>query len=183
MGGLQAQSSLGGVCERAAVENPPLQGGCPGVNGLTGQQRALLINLAQEGIPLCERPFVELAEKLGADEPEVIAALAGRPGIRPGGAAQAPSSCARPGLLLHARRAEGPGGAPGSGCRGRLSAHRGVSHNYSRDHELSLWFTLPCRPEPTSRARRLRWPHPPEAGRGGLFQTLRHSTRSACGST
>lgn len=115
------------------------------MSGLTDQQRALLINLAQEGIPLCERPFLEMAEKLGADEQSAIAAFreARESGLVRGTSAIFDARALGYSSTLAALKVPAEHLDQAAGV---VSAHPGVSHNYSRDHELSLWFTLAVPP-------------------------------------
>ena len=38
-----------------------------------------------------------------------------------------------------------------------INAHPGVSHNYLRNHEFNLWFTIATEPDSRARAARARW--------------------------
>ena len=111
---------------------------------LDNTDRALL-NLLQEGLPLTEEPYRVLGEKLGGlTQQEVLARV-----IR----------LREDGWI---RRLSGFFHAASLGYHSLLCAMRvpeehleemaalintipGITHNYLRDHELNMWFTLSCR--------------------------------------
>lgn len=100
-----------------------------------------LLDALQEGLALCERPFEELAVRLGADErrvleqtaalkeQEVIRRLRGQVDYRKLGRVATLAAAQVPGEKLEATAAA-------------VSVLAGVSHNYLRDHAMNLWFTL-----------------------------------------
>ena len=100
-----------------------------------------IINQLQGGFPVCERPFREVAENLGATESELITRI--RCMLDDG-------LLTRFGPLFHA---ENMGGAL-SLCAmtvpaenfdevvGQVNAFPEVAHNYQRDHEMNMWFVL-----------------------------------------
>jgi DNA-binding Lrp family transcriptional regulator len=106
-----------------------------------------LINGLQGGFPICERPYLEAAEKLGITENELIEGLRGLldRGI-----------LSRFGPLYHAERM---GGALTLAAMAvpetdfervaeQVNAFPEVAHNYARDHALNMWFVLATeRPE------------------------------------
>ncbi len=108
--------------------------------------RAELLNLMQEGVPLVERPYQALGERLGLLESEVIALVedAYTSGlIRETSAifdAQAIGYQSTLGAIKIA-----PEDLDATALR--VSAHPGVGHNYTRDHEFNLWFTLAVPPD------------------------------------
>ena len=101
----------------------------------------VLINLLQDGIPVCERPFDAVAQQLGIGVPELLARLQALLDAR---------ILSRFGPLYNAERM---GGAL-SLCAmqvepGRLdavaelvNAHPEVAHNYEREHDLNMWFVV-----------------------------------------
>jgi DNA-binding Lrp family transcriptional regulator len=106
-----------------------------------------IINGLQGGFPVCERPFLEAAERLGLTEEALIEALRGL--LEAG-------TLSRFGPLYHAERL---GGAL-SLCAmqvpeddfervaAAVNAFPEVAHNYARDHALNMWFVLATeRPE------------------------------------
>jgi len=100
-----------------------------------------IINQLQGGFPVCERPFREVAENLGATESELITRI--RCMLDDG-------LLTRFGPLFHA---ENMGGAL-SLCAmtvpaenfdevvEQVNAFPEVAHNYQRDHEMNMWFVL-----------------------------------------
>ncbi len=104
-----------------------------------------LLDLMQDHYPLVERPYEALGEQLGLSESEVLERLA-----RARSAGVVRQICAiydtkalgyssalvamriAPELLKRAVRV--------------LNAHPGVSHNYRRNHEFNVWFTVAMPP-------------------------------------
>jgi len=100
-----------------------------------------LINTLQGGFPICERPYAEVAARLGSDEASVIARL---------DRLLARGLLSRFGPMYHAAQM---GGAlslaameipPQDFERVTEIVNRQpeVAHNYARDHRLSMWFVL-----------------------------------------
>lgn len=102
--------------------------------------RLTLLNRWQHGFPLVERPFAQIAQRLGRSEAEVIAGFQ---------AARADGSLSRIGGVW----AAGAGGAallvamavpPGrlDAVAAQVDALPGVNHNYEREHRFNLWFVI-----------------------------------------
>ena len=100
-----------------------------------------LINTLQGGFPVCERPYAEVAARLGSDEQTVIARI---------GVLLERGLLSRFGPMYHA---EQMGGAlslaamqipPGDFERvaGIVNSQPQVAHNYERSHRLNMWFVL-----------------------------------------
>ena len=102
---------------------------------------AQLINFLQEGFPICESPYRQVASKLGLAENEVLTRLQTLldDGI-----------ISRFGPLYHAERM---GGALTLAAikvpleqfeqvTDIVNAFPQVAHNYARNHELNMWFVL-----------------------------------------
>ena len=100
-----------------------------------------LINTLQGGFPVCERPYAEVAARLGSDEQTVIARI---------GVLLERGLLSRFGPMYHA---EQMGGAlslaamqipPGDFERvaGIVNSQPQVAHNYERNHRLNMWFVL-----------------------------------------
>jgi DNA-binding Lrp family transcriptional regulator len=113
---------------------------------MTELERAI-INGLQGGFPICERPYLEAAEKLGVTEDELIEGLRGLldRGI-----------LSRFGPLYHAERMGGAltlaalavPEADFERVADEVNAFPEVAHNYARDHGLNMWFVLATdRPE------------------------------------
>ncbi len=115
------------------------------IDQMDATSKALLTRL-QTHIPLVERPFEALAGELSIPESEVIArtrAMSEARLIRQisaifNGRALGYDSCLvaaqyAPEHLERAARI--------------VSSHPGVSHNYRRDHEFNLWYTIAVPPE------------------------------------
>jgi DNA-binding Lrp family transcriptional regulator len=100
-----------------------------------------LINTLQGGFPICERPYAEVAARLGSDEQTVIARI---------GSLLERGLLSRFGPMYHA---EQMGGAlslaamqipPDDFERVTSIVNRQpqVAHNYERNHRLNMWFVL-----------------------------------------
>ncbi len=100
----------------------------------------------QEDFPMAETPFADVASRLGLDEAELIsriAALKDAGIIRRIGAVLDAGSVGVVTMLCAARvdrdRIEQVAGA--------VSSFRQVTHNYERDGDYNLWFTVWARDE------------------------------------
>lgn len=101
----------------------------------------LLINRLQRGVPVCQRPYQEIAEELGLDEREVIQRLR---------RLLAEGALTRLGAILNApqlggRRTLAAVAAPPERLEEVVQAinrHPEVSHNYERTHHYNLWFVI-----------------------------------------
>jgi DNA-binding Lrp family transcriptional regulator len=99
-----------------------------------------LIDGWQRDFPLCSRPYREIADELGADEEEVLAALARMSDaglISRIGAAVRPNTAGA--SLLAAMRV--PAGAMVAVAE-IINQEPGVNHNYEREHAINLWFVV-----------------------------------------
>jgi DNA-binding Lrp family transcriptional regulator len=100
-----------------------------------------VINGLQGGFPICERPFLAAAERLGISEDELIDTLRGllEQGV-----------LSRFGPLYHAERLGGALSlaalkvpeADFDRVAEQVNAFPEVAHNYARDHALNMWFVL-----------------------------------------
>jgi len=108
---------------------------------LTAFQKRLC-NLLQEGVPLVERPFAELARSVGSDEKQVLTevrALAAEGVIRRIGAIVNYRALGKTGTLVAAEVGEDLLAE----IVEAVNSLEGVSHNYLRNHQrFNLWFTL-----------------------------------------
>ena len=100
-----------------------------------------LINRLQDGFPICERPYAEVAARVGSDETTVIARI---------------DSLLQRGLLSRfgpMYHAEQMGGAlslaamqiPAEDFERVIeivNRQPEVAHNYERNHRLNMWFVL-----------------------------------------
>jgi len=100
-----------------------------------------LINTLQGGFPVCERPYAEVAARLGSDEQTVIARI---------GSLLERGLLSRFGPMYHA---EQMGGALSLAAMqipfddfervaGIVNSQPQVAHNYERNHRLNMWFVL-----------------------------------------
>ncbi|MEQ1670931.1 MAG: AsnC family transcriptional regulator [Hyphomicrobium sp.] len=100
-----------------------------------------IVNRLQDGFPICERPFAEVARELGCSESQLIERVRGQREI---------GILTRFGPFFDA---EAMGGAfclcamavPAERFRDvaeRVNAQVEVAHNYERDHALNMWFVL-----------------------------------------
>jgi len=104
-----------------------------------------LLNMIQGELPLVDRPFRELGERLGIGEMEVIgriARLKQRSLVRQISAVFDTRGLGYQSTLVamqvEPRRIQEAAAV--------VSSHPGVSHNYERDHMFNLWFTLALPP-------------------------------------
>ena len=99
-----------------------------------------LIDAYQKGLPVCSRPYLEMANRLGSTESEVINAL---DELKTSGA------LSRVGPVFNHKNA----GASTLAARAvpeselaevaeRVNAFEGVNHNYAREHKFNLWFVV-----------------------------------------
>ena len=111
------------------------------------EREKLIINALQDGFPICERPFLAAAERLGLCEEELIEGL--RDLLDAG-------VLSRFGPLYHAERLGGAltlaalsvPEADFEQVAERVNAFPEVAHNYARGHRLNMWFVLATeRPE------------------------------------
>jgi DNA-binding Lrp family transcriptional regulator len=107
-----------------------------------------LLAAVQERIPLAPRPYAEIAGALGVAESTVmerISALRSGPRgvIRQISAIFDSASLGYQSTLIAAKVPENQLSAAAA----TISAHPGVSHNYRRDHEYNLWYTLAVPPD------------------------------------
>jgi siroheme decarboxylase len=104
-----------------------------------------LLDRIQTELPLVERPYAALAAVIGSDEDTVlerVAALREQKVIRQISAIFDSRRLGYRGMLVAARTpAERQDEAAAV-----FSTHPGVSHNYLREHELNIWFTLTVSP-------------------------------------
>lgn len=107
-----------------------------------------LLDLIQNEFPMVPRPYAAFAERLGVDEETVISRIAG---LREDGKIRQVSAIfdtRRLGYrsMLAAAKVAGDQAAIDRAAA-VFSAHPGVTHNYLREHELNVWFTLAVPPD------------------------------------
>jgi DNA-binding Lrp family transcriptional regulator len=103
-----------------------------------------LLNLLQEGVPLVSRPFLALAEKLGTDEETVlnrVRELKKEP-IRQISAIFDTRTLGYKSSLVAAKIPE----ERLDEAAQIINEHPGVTHNYKRNHDYNLWFTIAVPP-------------------------------------
>jgi DNA-binding Lrp family transcriptional regulator len=100
-----------------------------------------LITVIQSGFPVTERPYASIGEKLGIGEEEVIERLK---------AIKQSGEIRRMGASFDSRKL----GYASTLCAARVPAEKldatvgiinsyiNVTHNYERDHEYNVWFTV-----------------------------------------
>jgi siroheme decarboxylase len=109
---------------------------------------ARLLDHLQEAIPLVERPFLQIGQKLGLNEQEVIervTALKSKTGgvIRQISAIFDSRALGYESCLVAAKVDE----SRIDEAAAEVSNHPGVSHNYRRNHNYNLWYTLAVPPD------------------------------------
>jgi siroheme decarboxylase len=105
-----------------------------------------LLNLLQGSFPLAERPFAAVAEQAGVDEEEVLRRtrrLIDERIIRQVTPIFDTRVLGYQSMLVAAKvDAENPWRAANL-----INSHPGVSHNYLRNHEFNIWFTIAVEPD------------------------------------
>ncbi len=102
-----------------------------------------LLDLVQASFPIEQRPFLELAKKLGSSEEEVMELykkLKSEGIIRQTSAIFDTKSLGYDSSLVAFKVKDIEKAAE------VVNAHPGVSHNYERDHDFNLWFTIAVAP-------------------------------------
>ncbi len=107
--------------------------------------RALLERMQQD-VPLVPRPFAVLAADIGSTERDVIDAVIR---LRSDGVIRQVSAIFDTRRLGYASSLVAARVDPANleDAAAIVSAHPGVSHNYQRDHDYNLWFTIAVSPE------------------------------------
>lgn len=103
-----------------------------------------LINLMQTDFPLIEEPFAELGSRLGLNEPEVldrVVQLREKKIIRILGPVFNSRALGYQSTLVAMRVPE----ERIESAAHIVTQHPGVGHNYQREHQYNLWFTLAIR--------------------------------------
>ena len=104
-----------------------------------------LLNVVQESFPLASRPFRVVGEKMGLSEAETMermARLKAEGVIRQTGAIFDTRALGYKSSLI-AMKTEN---SHVDDAAAILNRHPGISHNYLRNHEFNLWFTLAVPP-------------------------------------
>ena len=103
--------------------------------------KARLLELIQEGLPLEPRPFLALAGRLGSTEEEVLAAVAE---LEQEGIIRELSAFLDPRALGYHSTLACMTVAPErvGEVAALLAALPEVTHNYLREHEYNMWFTV-----------------------------------------
>ncbi len=103
-----------------------------------------LLTLIQAEFPIAKRPFEILGQKIGCSEEEALALykeLKEQDIIRQTSAIFDTKSLGYRSSLVAFKVSDPKAAAP------FINSHPGVSHNYERDHEFNLWFTLAVEPD------------------------------------
>ena len=100
----------------------------------------LLIDLFQRDFPLVQRPFAEIAARIGATEDDVLErlrALSTRGAVSRVGAVVRPHAAGRSTLAAVAAPPDRDEDVPAI-----IDAYEGVNHNYERENRWNLWFVV-----------------------------------------
>ena len=110
-----------------------------------------IVNLLQDGIPICDRPFADAASRLGISESELLARLT---------ALRADGTLSRFGPMYNAEEFGGAvslaavavSAADFDAVAAKVNEHPEVAHNCARDHEFNMWFVVAAeQPEEVAR--------------------------------
>jgi siroheme decarboxylase len=121
----------------------------PSVNGeapATPSPRELLLNRIQKDIPLVRRPYAQIAQEVGLSEQEALDILRE---VKAEGVLRQVSAIFDTRTLGYQSSlvaAVHDKGQLDEGA-GIVSLHPGVSHNYRRNHDFNLWYTIAVPPE------------------------------------
>lgn len=109
------------------------------------ERTASILNRLQTHIPLVPRPFQAIGEEIGVSEDEVLACLSEQRSngiIRELSAIFDTRTLGYQSSLVAAKYPA----ADLNEAAAIVSRHPGVSHNYSRDHDFNLWYTIAVPP-------------------------------------
>lgn len=119
--------------------------GCYRPRGMNEATEAALLGILQEAVPFTERPFADLGERCGLTEEETLTRLVAWKDskmIRQISAIFDTRSLGYASSLVAARIAPERLDAAVE----VINSHPGVSHNYLRNHEMNLWYTIAVPP-------------------------------------
>lgn len=100
-------------------------------------ERSLLNNF-QQGFPLCERPYAEMAQQLGVSEQQVIDTLQQLQSRKVVSRIGPVFRTGRIGASTLAAMAIPPTRL--DEIAALINSYEAVNHNYEREHEFNLWF-------------------------------------------
>ncbi len=103
-----------------------------------------LLDLIQKSFPITQRPFLELARELGASEEEVLQEYKR---LKDEGIIRQTSAIFDTKSLGYASSLVAFKVPNIEEAAAFINTHPGVSHNYERDHDFNLWFTLAVPPD------------------------------------
>lgn len=116
------------------------------MNAAATSEDAALLGVMQESIPFVRHPFAEIGKHCGLAEDEVLARIAALKEdrvIRQISAIFDTRSLGYASSLVAARIAP----EKIESAVAVINAHPGVSHNYLRNHEFNLWYTIAVPPD------------------------------------
>lgn len=99
-----------------------------------------LINHYQRNLPVCERPYLEMASNLGLSEDQVISRLATLQQHQVLSRVGPVFEHSQAGASLLAAVAAPP--EQRDLVAARINKAPGVNHNYAREHRYNLWFVM-----------------------------------------
>jgi DNA-binding Lrp family transcriptional regulator len=114
------------------------------MSGLEPRQARLLEEL-QRDFPLVDRPFREIGRRCGLGEEETIALTGSH--LAQGLIREIAALIDGRRLGYHSALVAVRAGNRAEELAARVSSHPGVSHNYLREHDWNLWFTLAVPPQ------------------------------------
>ncbi|MCG6656875.1 Lrp/AsnC family transcriptional regulator [Halomonas campisalis] len=117
---------------------------------LDAQDRCL-IDAYQRGLPICERPYAAMAERLGVSEEEVVERLQRLQSLEVLSRVGPVFDHARAGASLLGAVAVPP--EQRDAAAAVINRCPGVNHNYAREHRYNLWFVMTAADEAQLEAR------------------------------
>src|SRR5277367_953567 len=138
-----AEAAIG---DRAGAATPKTRSRKDGAAVALDDLDRRLLNLMQGSFPIAPRPYLHVAEQAGVDEADVmgrVAHLLDKRIIRQVTPIFDTRALGYSSMLVAAKvDPEHPHRAAQV-----INAHPGVSHNYLRNHEFNLWFTIATEPD------------------------------------
>ena len=105
------------------------------------EKSKLLLNVMQDDVPLVDRPYQALGEKIGCSEDETVGMVRALKDAKVLRQVSTIFDTRSLGYMSSLVACKAPAGQTDAVAE-VLNQHPGVSHNYARKHDFSIWFTI-----------------------------------------